>query len=113
MKTSHQLIQRIALTGLSHHQYPFHAEQLVPGVELMLNPQPNNPYDRYAIAVHMQDPEDGTFGDQIGWIPKGENEMLFRILQGEAEVRCKVISHDPKAPLGSRLYVGNYLTIQE
>lgn len=112
MKTSHQLIQRIALTGLSHHQYPFYAEQLVPGGELMLNPQPNNQFDRYAIAVHMQN-EDGTYGDQIGWIPKGENEMLFRILQGGAEVRCKVIAHDVSEPLGRRLYVGNYLTVAE
>lgn len=110
MKTEHKMIQRVALSGLSHHSYSRHVDKLVPGVELALVAQSDNKFDEFAVAVHMLDDE-GGIGDQIGWIPKGQNEMLHRLLRAEVEVRCKVISHETNKALAFRLYVGNYITV--
>lgn len=109
-KIVHKLIQRIALSGLSHHDYAFVAKQLEVGDELILS-TPDNKYDLYAVAVSYQTESEDLV--QLGWIPRGQNEMLHRILTAGAEVRCKVISHETNKPLDSRLYVGNYLTIAE
>lgn len=109
-KLVHKLIQRTALSGLSHHDYAFVAKQIEVGDELILS-TPDNRYDQYAVAVSYQSEDEDLV--QIGWIPKGQNEMLHRILKAGAEIRCKVISHETAKPLDSRLYVGNYLTISE
>ena len=109
-KTSHKLIQRIAITGLSHYDYAFISRQIEPGDELVLS-TPDNKYDQYAVAVSYPITDEDIA--QIGWIPKGHNEMLYRILSAGVEVRCKIISHERTKPLEARLYVGNYLTISE
>lgn len=106
----HALIQRIALSGLSYHGYALVAKQLVPGDELYLVPEPANVHDGYAVSVHTRDVDDSLL--QIGWIPKGQNEMLHRLLVAGVEIRCKIISHDPSRPLDSRVYVANYITIE-
>ena len=107
----HRLIQRVALSGLSHHEYSFYAKQISAGDELLLVPDEGNKYDQYAIKVDLP-LEDETVA-QIGWIPKGQNEMLFRLLKAGVEIRCKVISHELDKPLTSRLYIANYITVAE
>lgn len=109
-KTTYELIQRTTLSGLSHHKHPWVAQQMLPGAELTLRAIARNPYDPFAIAV---DYSDGETISQVGWIPRGRNDMLWHILRAGVEVRCKVISHGPDRPLEARLYVGNYITTKE
>ena len=107
----HKLIQRIALSGLSHHEYAFYAKSIQPGTELLLVADVGNPYDQFAVKVGVAtEAEDFA---QIGWIPKGQNEMLFRLINAGVEIRCKVISHEAYRPLTTRLYIANYVTVLE
>ena len=107
----HKLIQQIALSGLSHHEYAFYAQSITPGDELTLMAEAGNPYDQFAVKVGVTTEDEGFA--QIGWIPKGQNEMLFRLINAGVEIRCKVISHEINKPLASRLYIANYITVSE
>lgn len=109
-----KLIQRTALTGLSYTEYALHTHSIEAGTDLVLVAQHNNAHDKYAVAVHVLDESDdcAEYGDQIGWIPKGQNEMLWRMLNAGVDIACRVIAHDRSAPLTTRLFVGNFILVQ-
>jgi len=106
MTTKYHTLKRLPLSGLSYHQYPFYVEVLVPGVELSLQRDALNVHDPNGIRVLYD-------GEQIGWIPKAENEVLARLLDLEIDLACRIISHDLKATLDRRLYVGIYIGVAE
>lgn len=109
VKFMSKLIQRVCLSGLSHCEYALVAKSLVPGETLLLARDPDNKFDHYAIKVLFPLPDGAPA--QVGWIPKGQNEMLSRILDSGVEVTCNVISHETNRPLTERLYVASYLTV--
>ena len=106
MANKFKSIYRCALSGLSHHDYSLHAKTLTAGDELILQRDLGNSYDNFAIKVMYE-------GDQIGWIPKGQNEILSRLLDAECDLRARVISHDTSVGLDRRLYVNIYIAVCE
>ncbi len=67
-------------------------------IHLML--EPDNRYDRNAIAVMFR-------GDKIGYIPRGQNEVLANLMNQDVELDCKVFSVGE-----SRLIVSIYMVSQ-
>ena len=106
MSINFKSIYRCALSGLSHHDYAIHARNIQAGDELILERDSGNSYDNFAIKVLYDE-------DQIGWIPKGQNEILYRLLDAECDLRARVISHDPRVSLNRRLYVNVYIAVDE
>lgn len=106
MSTKFKSIYRCALSGLSHHDYALHARNIQVGDELTLERDRGNNYDNFAIKVKYD-------GDHIGWIPKGQNEILARLLDADCDLRARVISHDASMALDRRLYVNVYIVVAE
>ena len=106
MSTKFKSIYRCALSGLSHNDYALHARTIQAGDELTLERDIGNRFDDFAIKVKYDE-------DQIGWIPKGQNEILARLLDAEYDLRARVISHDPRMSLNRRLYVNVYIAVAE
>jgi len=106
--STRKLIQRVCLSGLSHHAYPLVAKELDAGTPLVLALDRHNAYDKFAIKV-LYASDDGM--EQVGWIPKGQNEMLAHIIHAGVETSCAIISHDRQQPLDRRLYVAVYITV--
>lgn len=103
-----KMIWRTPLTGLSHHNYAFIAKELQVGDELDLRAIEGNGFDPEAVAADFG-------GEQIGWLPakeKAAKGIIYRMLKHDADIRCKIISHDPAQPLDQRLYVGLYVNIK-
>ena len=98
MSTKFKSIYRCALSGLSHHDYSLHARNIQAGDELTLERDIGNRFDDFAIKVLYD-------VDQIGWIPKGQNEIIAKLIDHGLDIRAKVISHEPSQPLDKRLYV--------
>ena len=99
-------IYRCSISGLSHNNYAMYAKELEAGDELGLERDPLNRFDDYAIKVMYE-------GDQIGWIPKGQNEILSKLLDHGLDIRAKIISHEASQPLDKRLYVLICIGIEE
>ena len=106
MSTKFKSIYRCALSGLSHKDYALHARNIQAGDELTLERDSGNSYDSFAIKVLFEE-------DQIGWVPKGQNEILARLLDAELDLRARVISHDTSVALDRRLYINIYLAVEE
>ena len=106
MSTKFKSIYRCALYGLSHHYYSLHARNIQAGDELTLERDVGDRFDDFAIKVKYGE-------DQIGWIPKGQNEILARLLDAEYDLRARVLSHDTSLSLDHRLYVNVYIAVAE
>ncbi len=66
-------ILRTYIAGLKHHLSRRQYEALKPGEALMLKAEPDNKYDKHAIAIYKG-------GDKIGFIPAQEAEALGETL---------------------------------
>ena len=110
-KKEEKLIQRVALSGLSYHNYGLFAKQIQAGDELSLTHDKSNQFDKFAVRVSYID-EDGDAW-QIGWIPKGQNETIARLLEAGTELTACVIAHEPARPLQERIFVGIYISLIE
>lgn len=105
-KLKFKTIYRCSLSGLSHHDYELLARQIEPGDEIELERDASNRYDDFAIKALYAEA-------QIGWIPKGQNEILARLLDAGLDVRAKVISHEKSKSLDQRVYVAVCIAVEE
>lgn len=79
------------VVGLEHHQGLRLWDQLRKGAVLVLEPEPDNKYDEFAIRVLLGD-------QQVGYVEKKLAKRLSPILQLGVRYKCKVLSQDATAP---------------
>ena len=77
---------RIKLSGTSIGSRQKTISNLVAGQGLRLVPQPDNPYDCYALLIVT------ASGEEVGYIPKGENITYFNKLKAGSTFSCTVAS---------------------
>lgn len=94
-----QIVYRGPVTGLSFHKYAQHMDDLRAGSVVLLS-RVSNPHDDYAVGVFFE-------GDQIGWIPKGQNRGVWRAL-GNINLTARVLQHDREAEFSQKLYIVTY-----
>lgn len=100
-------IKRVNVTGLSHHNYAMFAKQIEVGDELVMERDVTNRFDQNAIRLLWN-------GEQIGWVPKEQNDVIAKLMDANLDVRCAVISHDRDVgDLQRRLYVGIFIRVAE
>jgi hypothetical protein len=87
------------IAGFQHYQGGEVAEQLEAGTELTLKAEPENEYDPSAVAIY--------FGDKkLGYIPKGKNEELSKLLRYgredlfEVKINYKDLERHPERQFG-------------
>lgn len=78
---------RVPVAGLAYHAYGEEAPRIARGSELFLAREPTNPHDALAIAVH------GPGGRRIGYVPRRENAVPARLLDGGLPIRTFVFRH--------------------
>lgn len=98
-----KLVYRGTVTGLSFHKYGQHINHIMVGTTLRLL-KIKNEHDDYAVGVflpHLGNP-------QIGWIPKGLNGGLHRLLSDGEHLTCTVTNHNVTGDFSTRLYIQVY-----
>lgn len=98
-----KLVFRGAVTGLSFHQYGRHVNDIQVGTALQLL-RIKNEHDPYAVGVFL--PSHGNH--QIGWIPKGQNLTIHKLLGQGEYLACTVTNHNVLGDFASRLYIQVY-----
>lgn len=86
------LVLKTGVAGIQHHikseEERIALESVAPGTELILYREPDNKYDKWAIAVHL------TKDDKIGFISRFKNETIARLM--DAGKRFVAIADDPE-----------------
>jgi len=86
------LLQESPLAGFQYHNGPAVWDRLQPGDPLGLVREPENAYDRRAVAVYWR-------GSKLGYLPRVENaavaQMLDRQLRVAATINRMEKSDDP------------------
>ena len=91
-------IQLSALAGFRHHCAPqvwtaLHGQDL-----LSLAREEQNPYDPDAVALYWR-------GYKLGYLPKGENFLVARLLDADRSHSARVRRLEPNAPHNPRIRV--------
>ena len=74
-----------------------------PGESLTLMREPNNPYDKKAIALYHRN-------RKIGFVPREKNEVLSKLLDSHAAtINAEIIQIHPNANPFDAVYAGIYL----
>lgn len=76
-----------------------HIPTLVPGTTLLLMPDPQNPYDKYAVALRTADPP-----LLVGYCPRYLAHDVLQLLGHEQDTpKVTVVQVNPEAPMQLRL----------
>lgn len=91
-------IQLCTLAGFRHHEAP----RLWPALRghdiLTLVREADNPYDPDAVALYWK-------GRKLGYLPRGKNFMVARLLDGARPLSARVESLRPKADRNARIRI--------
>ncbi|MFP3870970.1 MAG: HIRAN domain-containing protein [Syntrophobacteria bacterium] len=58
--------------------------RLQAGERLALTPEPDNPYDRFAVEIHWR-------SVKMGYVPRSDNRHISRLLRQGADLVCRTI----------------------
>ncbi|HSO83459.1 HIRAN domain-containing protein [Thiocapsa sp.] len=94
----HLVIQRSRLAGFRHHEAPAVLPVLRAGSPLTLSAERDNPYDNDAVAIHWH-------GHMLGYLPRGENLVVARLLARQRQLSARVRRLDPDAEHNQRLQI--------
>jgi hypothetical protein len=97
------------VAGISFHNIDEIWDELHVGAKLALIRQPDNKYDKNAIAVALaddfdeDDPESFDFDFILGYIPRSENEELAAMMDEGYKVGAEITELNDHAPYNERL----------
>jgi hypothetical protein len=94
----HLVIQRCRLAGFRHHEAPALLPALRAGLPLTLSAERDNPYDGDAVAIHWQ-------GHMLGYLPRGENLVVARLLARQRRLSARVGRLAPDADHNERVQI--------
>lgn len=94
----HLVIQRSRLAGFRHHEAPTLWPVLRAGTPLTLIPEQDNPHDDDAVAIHWH-------GHKLGYLPRGENLVVARLLARQRRLSARVRRLEPDADHDQRLQI--------
>ncbi|RMG75496.1 MAG: serine protease [Bacteroidetes bacterium] len=92
------LLWRGPVAGFQYHSGPAMLSELAVDQTLDLKPEPENPYDRYALALYAD-------GAQIGYIPRHSNKVLSRLAQAGHPLRVRITEVRPEAADWEKVWV--------
>jgi hypothetical protein len=85
-----QVVIDCFVAGFRYHEGLDIMSYLQPGDEVQLIAEPGNPYDEWAVRIEHRK-------SRIGYLPRGQNQVVSRLLQQEARVECRITAVDPSA----------------
>jgi hypothetical protein len=84
------VIQHSRLAGFRHHAAPRFWAALRGRTSLFLSREPDNPHDPDAVALHWR-------GHKLGYLPRGENFLVARLLDEQRCLSAQVERLSPNA----------------
>lgn len=95
--------QEFRLAGIQFHHGLRLYQSMRVGDTLTMRHEPENPYDKNAIAVYLGE-------DQIGYVEKGVNEDLLRVLRnyGPSSTVLVIAAKDESADLYNKILIVAY-----
>lgn len=91
-------LNEFPVAGFPYYDGPELLDTLQPGEDLTLMAEPDNPFDEQAIRIEAH-------GRQIGYVPRGENGLLTRLLGQGVSLRAQVARVAPEAGPWSALTI--------
>ncbi|MDW8311110.1 MAG: HIRAN domain-containing protein [Burkholderiales bacterium] len=88
-------VLRCPVAGYAYHDGPRFEASIKVGDTLALVPEPDNPHDARAIALHWQ-------GRRIGYVPRAHNRRLHELLQEGVTLKTWIDAFDHSAAAWSR-----------
>ncbi|MCX7635528.1 MAG: HIRAN domain-containing protein, partial [Syntrophales bacterium] len=86
------------VAGWQYHKGDRIFRKLKPGTPIVLEREPQNPYDELAIALY-------GIGIKIGYIPRVHNTVIANLMDQGLNVHAYVASRHPQSPPWERLVV--------
>lgn len=118
-----RLFKHVYIAGLMFHDIDDVWGELYQGAKLALVPQPDNEYDKNAVAIALDgdyDPEcpedfDFEFDFILGYVPKTDNAELAMLLNmGWHEIfTAEIAEFDRNAPMSKRIGINIYIESKE
>ena len=116
-----RLFKRVYIAGLAFHDVDEFWDELCVGARLALVPQPDNEYDKNAVAIAFEcdfdpdEPEEFDFRFILGYVPRDQNAELSALLNmGWREVLSAEIAElNRHAPMKERIAVDIYIESKE
>jgi hypothetical protein len=99
-------LDRFFVAGLRYHDGVRVAPQLRPGDAVILEAEPSNPHDRYAVRLLVG-------RSMLGYVPRHLNRAMNAILLQGGRLRGEVAEVDLDAPPWERVEVAVYLPSSE
>lgn len=101
-KEHNYLLNRFFVAGFQHYEGPSIIENMAVGEQLQLSEQPDNKYDKFAVAILRKDV-------MIGYVPRTDNKHVSRLLQQEVNLKCIVAEVNPQNDTWKMLRTEVYL----
>ena len=96
------LIQQSPVAGFQYHQGEEVWPLLQAGMPLELKREPENRYDRKAVAIYWQ-------GAQLGYVPRVENHAVGAMLDRGQPVKARITALSLEANPWRRIQMGIYI----
>ena len=99
------LISEFGVAGFQFHDGQSVLDQMEPGDKLKLTVEPDNPYDKFAVSLQFDE-------TMIGYVPRGDNQHISRLLRHGFSLTCEIDKADPNAvepweTLQARVYIAS------
>jgi hypothetical protein len=98
------LLNKCSVAGFQYYQGREVIELLQEKETLILLPEPDNQYDKYAVAIFYQD-------KKLGYLPRSDNKHISRMLLAGIPLLCQVLATDPKKQAWYAVIVGVYIQV--
>ena len=92
------VIQRSPIAGFRHHLAPFVWAALNQRVPVTMAREPANRHDPDAVALFWR-------GCKLGYLPRDENFVVARLLEGERRLSARIRRLSPNAERNSRIQI--------
>lgn len=93
------------IAGLQYWDGATAISELEPGANVALEPEPDNPYDPFAVALRAN-------GKKLGYLPAEESDTASMLLHfGHADtLEARILQANPEADPWKQVRVGLYVT---
>jgi hypothetical protein len=92
------VLQRSPIAGYRHHEAPLLWAALHPRLAITMAREPRNPRDTDAVALFWR-------GRKLGYLPRGENFMVARLLEGNRPLSARIRRLTPTADRNHRIHI--------
>ncbi|WKZ18197.1 MAG: HIRAN domain-containing protein [Candidatus Jettenia sp. CY-1] len=97
-------LNKFTVAGFQYYHGKNIIHQLKDGDCLLLQAEPQNVYDEFAVGIFYE-------GHKLGYVPKSDNKHISRLLQQGAKLYCEVFEVSPESEPWRMLKVQVFLNV--